>query len=331
MSNTVSDDEIRKAAPLLQRLARCDRRARQALQRFDVDVLPINFYSNAPSVEDVLQSYEYLSPDPPYANDALFHPGRLARVLDRLHMFSSEFVPDLDAPNHAEQSFFWRNSQFSYSDAMAYYCFIRALQPRTVFEIGSGYSTLVAVTAVERNRSGRIICVEPYPRPFLVAHEGITLKQQRAQTLTPEELNETLSDGDILFIDSTHTVKTGSDCLHIYLRLLPRIRRDIFVHVHDVFLPFGIPSEWLLDRQLHWTEQYLLLAFLLDNPKVTVLFGSAVNMHVAPERMINLMHERYGAGGSSFWFRYRGDLGDVSVPAESSVPSRLDDPGTAAP
>jgi hypothetical protein len=296
-------------------------------------VLPVDFYSNAPSIEDILQSYEYLSPDPPYANEVLFDPARLARVLERLCGFSAEFAPDLDASDDAGQTFFWNNSQFSYSDAMAYYCFVRALQPRTILEIGSGYSTLAAVPAVERNGSGQIVCIEPYPRPFLVANKAIILRQQRAQALTPEDLNATLGDGDILFVDSTHTVKTGSDCLHIYLRLLPRLRRSVFVHVHDVFLPFGFPNEWLLDKQIQWTEQYLLLALLLDNPKVTVLYGNTVNMHLLPEEMGRFMHGRSLPGGSSLWFKYRGDLGDVSAPSEpvdglpdppASSPSRRD-------
>jgi hypothetical protein len=241
-----------------------------------------------------------------FSNEVLFDPARLARVLERLCGFSAEFAPDLDASDDAGQTFFWNNSQFSYSDAMAYYCFVRALQPRTILEIGSGYSTLAAVPAVERNGSGQIVCIEPYPRPFLVANKAITLRQQRAQALTPEELNATLGDGDILFVDSIHTVKTVSDCLHIYLRLLPQLRRSVFVHVHDVFLPFGFPNEWLLDKQIQWTEQYLLLALLLDNPKVTVLYGSTANMHLLPEEMGRFMHGRYPPGRSSLRFKYRG-------------------------
>jgi hypothetical protein len=140
----------------------------------------------------------------------------------------------------------------------------------------------------------------------------ISLHAVKAQQIHPEFLNDTLHDGDILFIDSTHTVKTGSDCLHIYLRLLPEIRRDIFVHAHDVHLPFGLPKEWLLNLQRFWTEQYLLLAFLTDNPKASLLYGSRFNGTRFPERMDALMGGKFPRGGGSLWFRYNGNPGGDS-------------------
>jgi len=90
--------------------------------------------------------------------------------------------------------------------------------------------------------------------------------------------------------------------------LLPEIRRNVFVHVHDVFLPFGMPKEWLLDRQIFWTEQYLLLAFLVDNPKASVLYGSNYNAKWNSSLMEKLMGGKYAFGGGSLWFRYNGNL-----------------------
>lgn len=101
---------------------------------------------------------------------------------------------------------------------MAYYCFIRKFRPHTVLEIGSGFSTLIAIEAVRKNGTGQVICIEPYPRPFLEKHTDIQLRKQKAQDLSAAVLDGLLQDGDIFFIDSTHTVKTGSDCLHIYSR-----------------------------------------------------------------------------------------------------------------
>ncbi len=190
---------------------------------------------------------------------------------------------------------------------MFYYCHIRHTCPSTILEIGAGFSTLVALEATEKNGSGRVHCIDPYPRPFLQRDARITLHTAKAQDFSAEFINDTLQDNDILFIDSTHTVKTGSDCLHIYLRLLPRIRRDIWVHVHDVFLPHGMPKEWLLTKHIYWTEQYLLLAFLIDNPKATVVYGSAVNAMWHPTLMEWLMGGQQSIGGGSLWFRYKGN------------------------
>ena len=189
---------------------------------------------------------------------------------------------------------------------MSYYCFIRMVKPNIIVEIGSGFSTLVAIEAVKRNGFGSISCIEPFPRPFLKENTFISLDERAAQDISSVELNDLLHDNDILFIDSTHTVKSGSDCLHIYLRLLPKITSDIYIHAHDVYLPYGLPRDWLLERQVFWTEQYLLMAFLLDNPKTTVLFGSAYNSAVNQEKARALMGGKWGIGGGSLWFKYRG-------------------------
>lgn len=96
--------------------------------------------------------------------------------------------------------------------------------------------------------------------------------------------------------------------MQIYPRLLPAIRRKIFVHVHDVFLPFGMPKEWLLTRQIFWTEQYLLLDFLLDNLKVSVLYGNHYNAKMLASLMAQLMGASIQIGGDGFWFTYNGHL-----------------------
>jgi hypothetical protein len=271
-----------------------------------VNVLPINFYSNSPSLEDIHQSYEYTSTSPPYLDPSVFQQAIFQETLEQLIGFSSEFNPPVEGDEEECQRYFWGNSQFSYSDAMSYYCFTRWAKPAKVVEIGSGFSTLVALEALATNGIGTVHCFEPYPRPFLQTEPCIDLHRKKAQEIDPVFLNTLLEDGDILFIDSTHTVKTGSDCLHIYLRLLPTITRSIYVHVHDVFLPYGLPQEWLLERQIFWTEQYLLLAYLSDNPKVTPLYGSNYNTRYNTALQEKLMGGKYPMGGGSFWFKYDG-------------------------
>lgn len=299
---------ISSLSPTLRRLAGANREIRAIVQGYGVDVIPMSFYSNIPSIDEIENSYEYTSDVPPYLDTNVFEPETLERTLQQLLEFSAEFDPPVDGDENNPNAFFWGNSMFSYSDAMSYYCFVRLLRPASVVEIGSGFSTLVAIDAVENNQFGTIHCFEPYPREFLRNERRMNLHVQKAQDISPEYLNDILKDNDILFIDSTHTVKTGSDCLHIYLRLLPRIKRDIFVHVHDVFLPFGMPKEWLLEHLFFWTEQYLLLAFLIDNPKARVLYGSNYNASWNAPLMTELMGQKYRSGGGSLWFRYNGGL-----------------------
>jgi hypothetical protein len=302
----VTDKEVELLRSLLSKVVWSDRLTREKIQQSGVNVTPVNFYSNTPSIEDIKNSYEYNEAQAPYLSETLFGEAILSQTLKELTSYSEEFDPATEGDEQKCERFFWKNSQFSYSDAMSYYCFVRNLKPKTIVEIGSGFSTLVAIEAVAKNASGSIICIEPFPRPFLESNKNIVLRREKAQDLNADSLNQLLQDGDILFIDSTHTVKTGSDCLHIYLRLLPKIKRNINVHVHDVFLPFGLPMDWLLDKQIFWTEQYLLLALLTDNPKSRVLYGSAYHYAFNKEALDRMMDNKYPSGGASFWFEYRG-------------------------
>ncbi|HPH78600.1 MAG TPA: class I SAM-dependent methyltransferase [bacterium] len=217
--------------------------------------------------------------------------------------YASEFNPALTKTDD-DAKFYWKNDQFSYCDAMAYYCLIRKLKPKNIVEIGSGFSTLVAIEAVKKNEFGKIHCFEPFPRRFLADNTSINLYPKIAQHISSEELNSIITEGDILFIDSTHTVKTGSDCNHIYLRLLPSIKQNFHIHVHDIFLPFGLPQNWLTDSQIYWTEQYLLYAFLLDNPKTKVFYSSYYGYNFVKEKLEKIMNKKYPIGGGSLWFNY---------------------------
>lgn len=307
-TTTVTDEEISLIMPILKRILWADKETRIKVQKHGINVLPINFYSNSPSIEDIDNSYEYTSTAPPYLNADIFDEDRFRQTLETIVEFAKEFDPPVDGNKEDCQRYFWKNGQYGFSDAMSYYCFIRSLRPSTVVEIGSGFSTLIAIEALEKNAAGSVHCIEPFPREFLKKDGRVTLHSIKAQEVQPEFLNDLLRDGDILFIDSTHTVKSGSDCLHIYLRLLPEIRRNIFVHVHDVFLPFGMPKGWLLNHQLFWTEQYLLLAFLLDNSRASLIYGSTFNAKRHPALMEVLMGDKSQVGGGSVWFKYNGAM-----------------------
>jgi hypothetical protein len=302
----VTEEEIQLVGPILRRLLWSNQDSRRKIQELGVTVIPADFYSNTPSIDDITTSYEYTNAEPPYLAESIFDNESMKRTLGELAVYASEFAPPFAGDENNPEHFFWDNNVFSFSDALSYYCFIRMVKPKTILEIGSGFSTLVAIEAVRKNQHGKIVCIEPFPKSFLETNPVIELVRRKAQDIDPDFLNNLLADGDILFIDSTHTVKTGSDCLHIYLRLLPQIKRNIHVHVHDVFLPFGLPVSWLLDKQIFWTEQYLLLAFLIDNPKASVCYGSMYHSAFNPEALEKMMLNKTLFGGSSFWFEYRG-------------------------
>lgn len=305
----ITDKEFNAALPVMQKLLWADPQDRERLQGHGLNLIPVNFYSNTPSIAETFNSYEYSEAEPPYLHCGLFDQDKLRAELAELIRYGIDFTPAQTGDMDNARSYFWKNGQFTGSDAMAYYAYIRRIRPRNIVEIGSGFSSLIALEALARNAGGRLHCIEPFPRPFitaLAAEGALELQARPAQELMVECLNSILQDGDILFIDSTHTVKTGSDCLHIYLRLLPKITKKIFVHVHDVFLPFALPQRWVIDHQIYWTEQYLLLALMIDNPRMQLLYGSAYHKHFNDDLLTELMYGRSVSGGASFWFEFDG-------------------------
>lgn len=228
-------------------------------------------------------------------------------LADAFPALLADYAYPAEGPADEELSFYYEsNSQFGWLDSRALFCLMRMIGPRRIVEVGSGYSSLLMSDVNERFLGGeaRITCIEPYPRPFLEtgAEAGrYALIKQRVQEVDPA-LFASLVDGDILFIDSSHVCKTGSDVTHLFLNVLPTLAPGVYVHVHDVFLPEDYLRNWVLDDNRCWNEQYLLQALLAENPNFEVAFGS----YYAYRRFPDLVSAATGLapfGGGSFWFR----------------------------
>jgi hypothetical protein len=118
----------------------------------------------------------------------------------------------------------------------------------------------------------------------------------------PLEVFDALRDGDVLFIDSSHVSKIGSDVNHLFFRVLPRLAPGVRVHVHDVAGNLDYPREWL-DEGRAWNEQYLLRAFLMYNRAFAVEFftGWLFNRrHAFLREHLPLCAE---GGGGQIWLR----------------------------
>ena len=272
-------------------------------------LLPANFYSPIPTVEEVRRSWELQGDGCPYLEADLYdHAFMLDFLNDCLTPYADELKTTFEIDGTGEM-FSWENPQFGYTDALALYCMLRHFKPKRIIEIGSGYSSAVAFHALRRNGGGHLTMIEPFPsdvlrkqlgsRSSLPSHELI---EKRVQDL-PVDYFSSLGENDVLFVDSTHTVKMGSDCLFLHLKVIPSVAAGVVVHVHDVFLPGPMPSAWLIENSLYWCEQYLLQAYLLDNPKVKVLFGSQYHLVKNRELLDAFMDGRSASGGGSFWFR----------------------------
>ena len=278
---------------------------RDALNEIGLHLVPANFYSAIPSAGEVRSSFEYGADEIPWLDCDFIDQATMGSYLQTLLPCTDQFNPPDEGDLHRPAGFFWNNPAFSFTDAMAYYAMVRHLRPNRIVEVGSGFSTLVASRAIADNGGGgQITCIDPFPRPFLkkVPHVSAII-QTNVQQVPVAFFAEQLADGDILFIDSTHTVKTGSDCVYLYLRVLPRLEQQLMLHAHDIFLPESYPQAWILEKHIYWTEQYLLQALLTQNPNYQVVFGSNYHRLVNGPLLDRFMHGRAQSGGGSFWFR----------------------------
>jgi hypothetical protein len=181
------------------------------------------------------------------------------------------------------------NGYYQGVDAELLYAILRHEKPSLVLEIGSGFSTLVAHAASERNaREGHpasLVAVDPEPRVALPATgDGLLTVDRRAAQALPLDAFLALGPGDVLFVDTSHTVKLGSEVNFIVLEVLPRLAPGVLVHFHDVFLPFEYPRRWI-ERGTYLTEQYLLHAFLVGNSSYRIMLALHALCQRWPERV----------------------------------------------
>jgi hypothetical protein len=202
------------------------------------------------------------------------------------------------------------NGAFGSVDGEIAYCMVRHYGPQRIFEVGSGYSTrLLARASLENGKASRptrLYAFEPYPGPLLRSgFPGLSeLYETKIQDVPLSKFDE-LQENDILFIDSSHVLKTGSDVQYEYLEILPRLRRGVIVHVHDIFLPAEYPEGFLKKEHLFWNEQYLLQAFLQFNDSFEILWAGSY-MHLKnPHRLLAAFksYDPETVRPGSFWMR----------------------------
>lgn len=221
------------------------------------------------------------------------------------------FLGQYDYPEHLDETseltqFYTQNSQFSWLDSRALYVLLQEWRPRRLIEVGSGFSTLLSADVNRRflDNTLEITCIEPYPREFL-RNPLIGLSRLIEQKVQDVALDEfaALEAGDILFIDSSHVAKTGSDVNFLYFDVLPRLKRGVRVHIHDIFLPHDYPRDWVIDENRSWNEQYLLRALLMHSSGFRVIFGCSYAYWRFPELVRAALAHPLGHAfaGGSFW------------------------------
>ncbi len=275
-------------------------------ERHGFHVTPVHFYQPIPdtrSLPDTLwdQPSKLVGID---MNDAM----QLDLLRNQFPKFRHEYDRFPAEPTGEPGRFHFNNGLFDGTDALVAYCMIRHFQPRLIIEVGSGFSSLVAAEAIAKNKNSTLICIEPFPLDFLrQGFPGLhSLIEKKVEDIGLEFFSQ-LESGDILFIDSSHTVKIGGDVNYLFLEVLPRLKPGVIVHVHDIFLPFDYRRDWVIDELRFWTEQYLLQSFLSFNSEFEVLMVNAYLAHHYMEELNTTFTNSPWWGGGSFWMRRKAD------------------------
>ena len=269
-------------------------------------VPPGHFYSPIPNLDEVRRNERRIFPDvPPELPGIALNEARQLAMLDELQPYYDS--QPFGAEKTQNLRYFFENENYSYFDALVLHCMIRHARPRRIIEVGSGYSSCVTIDTNEIFFDNRIACtfVEPYPQLLRKLLSGDDLERVDILDRGVQEIAldrfRALEANDILFIDSTHVAKVGSDVNYIFAEVLPALRPGVYVHFHDVFYPFEYPKEWIYEGRA-WTEAYLLRAFLAFNRDYEiVLFTNFLERSHADR--FSTMPLCLKSQGASLWLR----------------------------
>jgi Methyltransferase domain len=180
--------------------------------------------------------------------------------------------------------YFFRNGFYAAPDGIVLYCMLRHLAPRRVIEVGSGFSSALILDTVDDDT--RLTFIEPDPtrlRDLLWPDDRPTILETPLQETPLSQFTE-LSAGDILFVDSSHVTKRGSDVNVLLFEILPSLQSGVYVHFHDIFWPFEYPAAF---AALRWAvnEAYIVRAFLEYNTEFEIALFPSYLEHALPEEL----------------------------------------------
>jgi hypothetical protein len=236
---------------------------------------PGHFYSPVPLISEIRKREAELFGVPPEVQGIDLHIPEQLELFDELKRYYGQ------QPFGAEKTdglaYYFDNGFFSYADAITLHTMIRHLAPRRIVEVGSGFSSCVTVDTNRLFFGNAIQCtfIEPYPDVINTLlpesdRKGVAIIRQKVQKVDLEIFRQ-LQAGDILFIDSTHVSKIGSDVNRLILDVLPILDVGVFIHFHDIFYPFEYPKSWIYEGRA-WNEAYVLRAFLQFNSQFQIVY-----------------------------------------------------------
>jgi len=272
---------------------------------------PGHFYSPIVDTTAIAPDFRRRSAEPP----PLSLPGITIDLESQIELWYRmlPFLREIPFPDAPADGFRYHfdNTNFAYGDGSILYAVLRLFKPDRLIEIGSGYSSACSLDTIERYLGGqvKVTLIEPFTallRDVLGAEtmHNIELHEARVQDVDLNVYTE-LDRGDVLFIDSTHLMKTGSDVCHELFSILPRLASGVLIHFHDIFWPFEYGEEWVLNENRSWNEIYGIHAFLMYNNAFEILFFNDYFRRFRTDLIANTYPKFLKNTGGSLWLRKR--------------------------
>ena len=269
---------------------------------------PGHYFSPITDAKTVLADAEHIWPEPAPAQlpGIEFNDAVQFEWVDRVRHHRGtypDYLPDRPLEGHR---FYHQNRQFSLYDGMVLHAMMCELKPRRIIEAGSGFSSAIMLDTNQHHLGGEVelVFIEPYTerlRSLLLPGDEqlVTVIEKPLQdVLAP--MAKSLQANDILFIDSTHVMKTGSDVNHLLFEVLPNLAPGVHVHFHDIMYPFEYPRRYI-EQGRSWNEAYGVRAFLMYNRCFEIQYFANYLSTVHPKRVLGLI------GGSNLWLKRAAD------------------------
>jgi hypothetical protein len=268
-----------------------------------------HFYSPFPDLDDVRERAEAI-----WRRDPLALPGVDVRLdaqrdlLDTLQPYADgvSFARTADEARNGHERYWSENPAFGEGDALFLVALLRHLRPKRLIELGCGFSSACLLDVRQRDLNGELDLVFVDPHPELLESlwfdgDDATLLQTGTERLDLDVFSG-LGAGDVLFVDSTHVARVGSDVNRLFFEILPALNEGVVIHLHDIFPTLEYPAEWVYEGRA-WSEQYLLHAFLQYNRCFEVFLWPLLLYGLDPGEMARRFPALGRSQGASFWMR----------------------------
>ena len=227
------------------------------------------------------------------------------KLLTTFSQYFKDFSPS--CTQSPDKLYYYNNNMYGFNDAFILYCILREYKPKHVIEVGSGFSSaLMLDVANEILPETQFTFIDPYSKNII---NFLNLNPSGKYELIKKEVQDLdvstyskLEENDILFVDSSHVIKIGSDLSTILYSVLPSLQSGVIIHIHDIWYPFEYPEE-MINEGRAWNEIYLIRAFLQFNTSYEILFFNSFVECTYRDFIDSNMTGYFKDSGKSLWLR----------------------------